>query len=227
MKILYKQIWHLLSLFILLLGVNFFIKYNENVFYGSLWKIDSQSWLYLTIFFAIAHQTYVLICWRYELFYKGLSKIFSKNAFKVYKIGFTMLILLRPILIIILSISNAMTINIGNNLSYLICLILLIPGIYGQYSVFKYFGINKAFGYDHFEPEKFKDVPFVRKGIFKYTSNGMYKFVFLLLWIPGILLQSKAALLAALFQHIYIWIHYYFTELPDMKFIYGKTPLEK
>ena len=227
MKILYKQIWHLLSLFILLLGVNFFIKYDESVFYGSLWKIDSQSWLYLTIFFAIAHQTYVLICWRYELFYKGLSKIFAKNAFKVYKIGFTMLILLRPILIIILSISNAMTINIGNNLSYLICLILLIPGIYGQYSVFKYFGINKAFGYDHFEPEKFKDVPFVRKGIFKYTSNGMYKFVFLLLWIPGILFQSKAALLAALFQHIYIWVHYYFTELPDMKFIYGKTPLEK
>ncbi len=120
MKILYKQIWHLLSLFILLLGVNFFIKYNENVFYGSLWKIDSQSWLYLTIFFAIAHQIYVLICWRYELFYKGLSKIFVKNAFKVYKIGFTILILLRPILIIILSISNAMTINIGNNLSYLI-----------------------------------------------------------------------------------------------------------
>ena len=190
MKILYKQIWHLLSLFILLLGVNFFIKYNENVFYGSLWKIDSQSWLYLTIFFAIAHQTYVLICWRYELFYKGLSKIFAKNAFKVYKIGFTILILLRPILIIILSISNAMTINIGDNLSYLICLILLIPGIYGQYSVFKYFGINKAFGYDHFAPEKFKDVPFVRKGIFKYTSNGMYKFVFLLLWIAGILLQS-------------------------------------
>ena len=51
----------------------------------------------------------------------------------------------------------------------------------------------------------------------------MYKFVFLLLWIPGILFQSKAALIAALFQHIYIWIHYYFTELPDMKFIYGKT----
>ena len=66
-----------------------------------------------------------------------------------------------------------------------------------------------------------------KKGIFKYTSNGMYKYVFLLLWIPGILFQSKAALLAALFQHIYIWIHYYFTELPDMKFIYGKTPLEK
>ena len=42
MKILYKQIWHLLSLFILLLGINFFIKNNEDVFYGSLWKIDSK-----------------------------------------------------------------------------------------------------------------------------------------------------------------------------------------
>ena len=224
MKILHKQIWHLLSLFILLLGINFFIKNNEDVFYGSLWKIDSKLWLYLSIFFAISHQIYVVICWRYELFYKGLSKFFAKNAFKVYKIGFTILILLRPILIIILSISNKMTINIGNDLSYLISLIFLALGIYGQYSVFKYFGINRAFGIDHFQPEKYKNIAFVNKGIFKYTSNGMYKIVFLLLWIPGILFQSKAALLAALFQHIYIWIHYYFTELPDMKFIYGKSP---
>ena len=93
-----------------------------------------------------------------------------------------------------------------HHLSYFICLILLIPGIYGQYSVFKYFGINRAFGIDHFKPEKYKNRTFVKKGIFKYTPNGMYKFVFLLLWIPGILFQSKAALIAALFQHIYIWI---------------------
>tara|TARA_B100001741_G_scaffold153533_1_gene126845 strand:- start:524 stop:1204 length:681 start_codon:yes stop_codon:yes gene_type:complete len=223
MKILHKQSWHILFLIILLLGINFVIKSDNQIVYGNLWKIKTQSWLYLTIFFAIVHQTYVLICWRYELFYKGLSNLLKKNAFKFYKIGFTILILLRPILIIILSISNKMTIPIGNNLSYFICLILLIPGIYGQYSVFKYFGINRAFGIDHFKPEKYKNRTFVKKGIFKYTPNGMYKFVFLLLWIPGILFQSKAALIAALFQHIYIWIHYYFTELPDMKFIYGKT----
>ena len=227
MKILHKQSWHILSLIILLLGINFVIKYNDQIVYGNLWGIKTQSWLYLTIFFAIVHQTYVLICWRYELFYKGLSNYFKKKAFKIYKIGFTILILLRPILIIILSISNKMTIPIGYNLSYFICLILLIPGIYGQYSVFKYFGINRAFGIDHFKPEKYKNKTFVKKGIFKYTPNGMYKFVFLLLWIPGILFQSKAALIAALFQHIYIWIHYYFTELPDMKFIYKKTSFKQ
>ena len=223
MKILHKQTWHILFLIILLFGINFVIKYDDQILYGNLWGIKTQTWLYLTIFFAIVHQTYVLICWRYELFYKGLSNYFKKNAFKIYKIVFTILILLRPILIIILSISNKMTIPIGDNLSYFICLILLIPGIYGQYSVFKYFGINRAFGIDHFKPEKYKNIPFIKEGIFKYTPNGMYKFVFLLLWIPGIFFQSKAALIAALFQHIYIWIHYYFTELPDMKFIYGKT----
>ena len=74
-----------------------------------------------------------------------------------------------------------MTINIGNNWSYLICLLLLIPGVYGQYSVFKYFGINKAFGYDHFDPEKFKHTPFVRKGIFKIHSKWNVYFCFLII----------------------------------------------
>ena len=82
--------------------------------------------------------------------------------------------------------------------------------------------MDRAFGIDHFEPEKYKHTSMVKKGIFKYTSNGMYIYGFLILWIPGFLFLSKAALLVALFQHIYIWVHYCFTELPDMKFIYKK-----
>ncbi|MGH8650439.1 MAG: hypothetical protein ACREUP_14225 [Burkholderiales bacterium] len=34
---------------------------------------------------------------------------------------------------------------------------------------------------------------------------------------------SPAALGAALFNHLYIWVHYYSTELPDMKRIYGEA----
>jgi len=49
----------------------------------------------------------------------------------------------------------------------------------------------------------------------------MYVFGFLVLWIPGFVMFSKAALLVALFNQIYIWVHYYFTELPDINFIYG------
>ena len=61
----------------------------------------------------------------------------------------------------------------------------------------------------------------VKKGIFRYTSNGMYWFGFLLLWVPGFLFRSEGALLAALFNHLYIWVHFYFTEKPDMDLIYG------
>ncbi len=222
MKILNHQLWHILSLIILLLVINYIININQDVYYGNLWNISSQNWFILTIISPIVHQIYVLICWRYELFYKGISAFFGKKGFKFYKIGFTILILTRPIFIILLSISNSSTIEISNYLSYLLSFFLIIPAIYGQYSVFKYFGINNAFGLDHFEPEKFKNKSFVKKGIFKYTSNGMYKFVFLFLWVPGIFFGSKAALLAAFFQHVYIWVHYYFTELPDIKIIYKR-----
>ena len=58
------------------------------------------------------------------------------------------------------------------------------------------------------------------KGIFKFTNNGMYYFGFLVLYIPALLLFSKAALLAALFNHLYIWAHYFCTEKPDIKVIY-------
>ena len=64
-------------------------------------------------------------------------------------------------------------------------------------------------------------MPFVKEGIFRFTSNAMYTYGFLILWIPGLVLYSKAALIAAGFNHIYIWVHYYTTELPDIQYIYN------
>lgn len=113
--------------------------------------------------------------------------------------------------------------NLNPTISYILSGIFFIPAGYLFYSVAKYFGIDKAVGIDHFHPEKAKNEPFVNQGIFRYTSNGMYKYGVLALWIPGVLLQSKAALSLALFSHLYIWVHYYFTELPDIKIIYGNN----
>ena len=67
----------------------------------------------------------------------------------------------------------------------------------------------------------------VKQGIFRFSSNAMYVFGFFLLWVPGILGQSKAALLVAAFNHLYIWVHYYFTEQPDMEIIYGRKENSK
>ena len=56
---------------------------------------------------------------------------------------------------------------------------------------------------------------------FRFIPNSMYTVGFFALWIPALLAGSKAALLAAAFNHAYIWVHYACTERPDMKRIYG------
>ena len=188
---------------------------------GEFWGISTTTWFLITLLVPILHQIYVLVFWRLELHYNLVSKNLGEKAFGLYKAGFTVLILARPVSIICLAIANAWTFNIDPVLSYVLSAILLLPAIYLAYSIKMYFGIDRAFGIDHFEPEKMRDVPMVREGIFKYSDNAMYVFGFMALWVPGILFQSKAALLLALFNHIYIWVHFYFTELPDMKIIYG------
>ena len=225
MKIFKHQLWHFLILFALLAFLYTYACEDAAILKGEFWGISTLTWFVLALLSPIVHQFYVLLCWRYELYNNTVSNFFGKKGFRLYKIGFAILILSRPITIILLAISNAYTLPINTILSYMLSVILLIPVIYLFYSIKRYFGFDRAFGIDHFYPEKFKNEPMVKQGIFKYTVNGMYVFGFLILWIPGILLQSKAAVLLALFNHVYIWVHYYFTELPDMKMIYKKDNL--
>ena len=72
--------------------------------------------------------------------------------------------------------------------------------------------------------ESYRSSSFVRKGIFRFTRNGMYVYGFLLLWVPALWFASLAALAVALFNHLYIWVHYFATERPDMERIYGRAP---
>ena len=93
--------------------------------------------------------------------------------------------------------------------------------IYTLYSIHRYFGFKRALGIDHFD-ESYRNKPMETRGIFRYTSNAMYSFGILFLWLPGLLLASEAALLMALFNHIYVWVHFYTLEKPDMQIMYGK-----
>ena len=210
----------MLLLIALLAGIYFCVGLDEDLLKGKLWGIPASGWFIITLLVPILHQIYVLVFWRLELHYKIVSKNLGKHSFGLYKSGFTILILARPASIICLAIANAWTLHWDPLISYILSAVLLAPAIFLGYSIRRYFGIDRAYGIDHFDPEKYRDAPMVRKGIFKYSDNAMYVFGFMALWIPGILLQSKAALLLALFNHLYIWVHYYFTELPDMKHIY-------
>ena len=102
--------------------------------------------------------------------------------------------------------------------------VLLALVVYLFYSVARYFTFKRAMGIDHFDPS-YRTKPLVRGGIFRFARNGMYTFGLLAVWLPGLYTASRAALLAAAFSHAYIWVHYYCTELPDMKRIYGDAAL--
>ena len=101
-----------------------------------------------------------------------------------------------------------------------LAVLLTAIGVYAMYSVRLYFEMARAAGADHFDPQ-YRSMPFVREGIFRFTSNGMYLYAFLLFWAIAVGLNSSAALLVAAFSHAYIWVHFYATEKPDMSFLYS------
>ena len=94
-----------------------------------------------------------------------------------------------------------------------------------MHSVRKYFGFARALGGDHFF-ERYRAMPMVREGAFRYSSNAMYAIVFLAFWGLALILNSRAALAVALFQHAYIWVHWYCTEQPDGVVLYGRSQEE-
>lgn len=225
MKLLEGQFWHLLCLVLLLIGVFYFpnkVLSGSGIFNGwSLFGVDTAVWYLIAIAVPILHQLYVLVCWRLQLHYGFITKLLgTQTGYRIYKLKFLLFMMLRLISLILLCISSTNTIGLDRDYSFVIRALLLIPIIYLLYSVKRYFGVDRVIGEDHFQPEKYRNIPFVKRGIFRYTPNAMYVFGFLLLWWIAISFDSLLGLIVALFSHLYIWVHYYFTELPDIKHIY-------
>jgi len=221
-KIFEDQQWHLLAI-IVSLATFAYLSADQEITRGSLFGIQTSTWLWIAVLTPIIHQIYVALIWRYELYKKSLTKKFGlPKAFKLYAIGFSILFVSRLLSIVLLAYSNRNTLHIDPIYAYALASLITPFVIYLFYSVKKYFTVERAYGIDHFD--KNYNAPFVKKGIFKYTNNGMYLVGLAVLYLPGLLWLSKAAIIVALFNHIYIWVHYYTTERPDMKEIYGSTP---
>ncbi len=214
-----KQGWHLFFLVVFL--AVFALIAREDFLSGQLWGIDTQVWFWIAATVPVVHQIVVPLVWRGELYHKWMTKNFGDKGFPIYKVIFTILFVGRPLSLILVGISSYNSLVLKPIFAYILAFILFIPAAYGAYSVVRYFGIDRAYGIDHFEPEVYRNKPFVKQGLFKHTDNAMYKFVFLVLWSLALVFLSKAALLVAAFNHLYIWVHFYFTELPDIQYIYG------
>jgi protein-S-isoprenylcysteine O-methyltransferase Ste14 len=127
----------------------------------------------------------------------------------------------RVLSVLPLAIANRGTLP-GNALLWrALAVVALVPSLYLVWSVFRYFGLRRAVGIDHFD-DGYRSRPFVKQGIYRYTANGMYVYGFLLLWAVALAFASQAALVAALFHHLYVGVQYWTIEAPDRMHIYGK-----
>jgi hypothetical protein len=217
-SILERQWLHALALLALLAGCAWAIQWPA-VQQGELWGLRAVAWYWAAILTAVAHQIYVWLCWRIELHRKGLTALLGAAAFPLFAFGFAVLGIARVIVMFVLGYANQGSVALDPLMLKIAAVVALLPALYLFYSVKRYFTFRRAFGADHFDPSV-RTMPFVRGGIFRFTSNGMYVFGFLLLWVPALWWASAGALVAALFNHLYIWVHYYATEQPDIARIY-------
>ena len=183
---------------------------------------DSVRWLVFAVTTAIAHQVWVWLWWRLELHAGWASRTFGPAGFQIYGAGFALLALSRLGALVALASADRGSLAKHATALALVGAALIAPVLYLFYSVARYFTFRRALGADHFDPA-YRKKPLETRGIFRYTRNGMYIYGLMIVWLPGLFAASSAALLAAAFNHAYLWVHYYCTERPDMMRIYGST----
>ena len=184
--------------------------------------ISDRTWLSAVIGLAVVHQVVVWLVFRLQLVFSLFSRLLGRHDLPVWGIIFLPLLLLRPVLTLALGLADRDSLLPFRTAQAVLELALLVPVTYTFWSVKTYFGVARALGGDHFR-QRYREMPLVKAGAFRYSSNATYAFAFLLLWAIGLLMHSRAALAAALFQHAYVWVHMYCTEQPDMRVIYGSA----
>ena len=210
------QIWHLGGTVILFyIGTKFAgLQNNTNTFVS----LDAFSWFIIAMTIPLIHQAYVWVCWRSELCWKSIS---STIGFKGYVIIFFVLIISRLSAIVLCFVDYG-SLYVPGWFAWSLAVIIFIPGIYTMYSVKKYFGFLRAAGADHFDL-KYRNMPFERRGIFKWTPNAMYVFAIGIPFGFAVATGSQSMFVVSIYTYISIWLHYFCTEKEDFKVIYGNN----
>lgn len=219
LKRIFERQWlHLLLLVFLLGGLAPAVR-SDPVRVGVLFGLATPIWIVVALILAVTHQSYVWFCWRTQLHASLLTRTFGDRGFPLYATGFAILALSRITSVVMVAAANRGTVPLDLTGLRVLAVVMTVPVVYLFYSVHRYFTFRRAFGVDHFDPS-YHSRPLVRQGIFRFTRNGMYVFGLLMAWLPGLWYASAAGLVLALFNHAYVWVHYFATERPDMKRIY-------
>jgi hypothetical protein len=190
---------------------------------GSWLGWTGRTWMSAAIAVPIVHQFVAGIGWRMELFDRWFSRRFGVHGLRVFGAAFLPLFALRPVVVLGVAVADAGSAWEPGIVASVVAVAFAAPAAWTFVSVARYFGIRRALGVDHFD--RAFDEPFVRRGAFAVVPNAMYALGFLALWAIAIAAGSRAALVAAAFQHAFIWAHYRWIERPDIQVIYEGRPL--
>ena len=211
------QLGHLLSLTLLLILLWTFASphLGDNTLFG---KSDAF-WLWVAVALAIMHQILGWLVFRAQLGWAVLTRWLGEADLAVWGLIFLPMLLGRLVLLLMLGIADYGSIVLPSSITLPLAVLLTITSLYTGYSVLRFFGLERALGGDHFR-KKYREMPLVREAAFRFSENAMYAYAFLALWSIALFTRSQAALALALFQHAYVWVHYLFTEKPDMGLLY-------
>ncbi len=178
--------------------------------------LTASGWAWIGIQLALIHQIIVALVFRLQLHKNLMTRVFGARDMTVWASVFMPLLIVRPIAVILTGWADNEPITDYRTLEVIVGLALFLLAGWGIHSTLVHFKLPRAIGGDHFRDE-YLTMPMVNEGIFKFTPNGMYGVVFLGLWGIALLFGSWNALVLALFQHSYIWVHMYCTEAPDLR----------
>ncbi|NMF86696.1 methyltransferase [Nodosilinea sp. P-1105] len=190
---------------------------------GSWLGVGDRPWAYGLIAAVVIHQVLVWLVWRSQLCFGTVSRLLGRADLAVWMVLFFPLLVARMVMTIAVARSAPGTLELPTGVAIALGTLLLVPALYTLWSVFRYFGLARAVGGDHFRA-RYWTMPLVNQGAFRYSGNAMYTFGPLLLWTIALWSQSRAALALALFQQAYIWVHFYCTEAPDLEVLYASAP---
>lgn len=216
----HRQALHLLSLLVLVPLVWWLA--GPHLGDGTWQGVNASQWFWASVILSIAHQVVVWIVFRLQLGWATLTRLFGRADLVIWGLIFLPLFGSRVVTLVGLAQAAQNTLALSMPLATGLAVLLLIPAVYTLWSVLRYFGLTRAMVGDHFRT-RYREMPLENRGVFKVSGNAMYAFGFLLLWAIALLNRSTPALVVAGFQHLYIWVHYYCTEKPDMEIIYKNT----
>lgn len=212
--ILEGQVQHLILAIVLTAGAISLLEGADDT--PRLLGLNAQGWALLSIVLTLIHQAVVAVVFRLQLHCNLFTRLFGNRDLKIWAMVFLPLLVARPLSLIMTGWADTIPITGFRSLEMILGLSLMALAGWAMHSTMVHFTIPRALGGDHFR-EEMRALPKVTGGVFNYTDNGMYGVAFLGLWGIALLFGSWNALVLALFQQAYIWVHMYCTEAPDLR----------